>query len=187
MANTMSSRFFPVQAVHLGQLGSIASFNYATLPFDIPQAPGSTSTFGIGGGLGAVIEDSGKVYRLVQRSNTSDVATSAGFVAYWKTRASAVVTSKASEQEGGVNSVAGAFLGIITNGNYCFVQIGGLQTVGVDSNSAVAGSLLQGGGGSDGQFKYIAAGSITNPVYAVAWGSASSNLVAAYWILGANL
>lgn len=189
MANTMTSRFFPVQGLHLGQTGAIATFNSATLPFDIPQGAGSSSSFGIGGGLGAVLEDSGKVYRLVQRNNTADVTTSAGFIAYWKSsggRGNAVVTSKESETAAAVNGVAGAFLGAVTNGNYCFIQIGGLQTVG-SKDATSAGDMLF-GSTTDGQLATIGAGStVTNIPFAIAYGTASANLVAAYWLLGALL
>lgn len=184
MANTMTSRFFPVQAVHLGVTGAIATFNQATLPFDIPQAAGSSSTFGIGGGLGAVIEDSGKVYRLVKKHKvTASVTTSAGFVAYWQDRANAVVVSDQTDSQAAVNAVAGAFLGAVTDENYCFIQIGGSQTVG-SKDATSAGDMLF-GSTTDGQLATIAAGStVTNIPFAVAYGTASGNLVAAYWLLG---
>lgn len=181
MANSMSSRFFPVQTVHLGSQ-TIATFNSTTLPFDVLQPNGTA--WGIGGGLGAVIEDSGKVYRLVQKHKvTASVTTSAGFVAYWNDRANFKVASDQTDTQAAVNAVAGAFLGAVTDENYCFIQIGGLQTVG-SKDATSAGDMLF-GSTTDGQLATIAAGSnVTNIPFAVAYGTASANLVAAYWLLG---
>jgi len=179
-----TGRFFPVQSLHPGVTGSIATFNSATLPMDIPQAAGSSSTFGIGGQLGLVIEDSGKVYRLVKKHKvTASVNTSAGFVAYWQDRANAVVVSDQTDTQAAVNGVAGAFLGAVTDENYCFIQIGGLQTVG-SKDATSAGDMLF-GSTTDGQLATIAAGStVTNVPFAIAYGTASGNLVLANWLLG---
>ncbi len=126
----MNGRFFPIQTIHLGRAGTYASFNEPTLP--------------IGGLLGAVVEDAGKVYRLVKFDNgTGNVASAAGGAAHWKTRASFIVTSDQTDHESGVNGIAGGFLGVVTDLYYCFVQIGGLQAVITDGN-ATKGSCAVG-------------------------------------------
>ncbi len=142
MANTLSGRFFPVQTVHLG-VQTLTTFNSATLPFDIPQGAGSTSGFGIGGGLGAVIENAGAVYRLVQFDNGSgNVAVVANAAAYWKTRASAIVTSDESDGEGLLHGAAGFFKLVVTDQYYTFVQIGGPLTVITDQTADIGDALI---------------------------------------------
>lgn len=182
-ANT-SGRFFPVQGVHLGSAASIAAFNSATLPFDVTQGPGSTSVWGIGSGLGMVVEDSGKVYRLVRHhEGAGAVATVAGGRAVWKTRASFVVSMDITDAEaGGVNDVAGAYLGVVTHNYYCFVQIGGLQTLQGDG-SVAAGEMVSGGSATDGEFDTWAT---TELPVAVAWAADSGTPATfpAYWLLG---
>ncbi len=165
-----TGRFFPVQTVHLGQTGAFATFNEATLP--------------IGGQLGMVVEDAAKVYRLVQKHKvTASVATTAGFVAYWNDRANFKVASDETDTQAAVNGVAGAFLGVITDEYYCWIQIGGLQSIG-SKDATSAGDMLL-GSTTDGQLATIAAGTApTNVVFAIAYGTAAANLVAAYWLLG---
>jgi len=167
----MTGRFFPVQSVHLGQTGAFASFNEATLPF-----PGL---------LGAVVEDNGKVYRLVKFDNgAGNVASIAGGAAYWKTRASGIVTSDITDQEAGANSVAGGFLGVVTDLYYCFIQIGGTQSVSTAA-SVVAGDKLTGGGATDMQLvRNAAATASPDLAVATAYGSVSGGFTTVYWILG---
>lgn len=110
-----SGRLFQVQIMHLGPNGTFASFNEASLPF--------------AGQLGMVIEDDNKVYRLVKFDNgTADVASAAKGVAHWKDRSTYTVTSDCTDAEMVNNGVAGIFLGVLTDGYYGFVQIGGLAS-----------------------------------------------------------
>lgn len=165
------SRFFPVQGIHLGPSGTYAALNVATLPL-----PGQ---------LGAVTEDAGKVYRLVQFDNgTGNVAAAANGCAHWKTRASFIVTSDVTDAEaGGVNDVAGGFLMALTDQYYGAVQIGGLQSLTTDGG-VVKGDLLV-GDAADLTFDTIATAAEL-PV-AVAWADDVSTTVSAYWLLGALL
>lgn len=164
----MSGRFFPVAGVHLGPTGSFASFNEETLPL-----PGM---------LGQVFEDNGKAYRLVKFDNgASNVASAAGGAAHWKTRADSVVSSDQSDAEATVNGVAGAFLGVVTDLNYCFVQMGGLQTVTTDG-SADAGDMVE-GTTSDLTFKGTTSpGGVVYGVFYTADGSGTTANM--YWFMG---
>lgn len=187
MANTLSGRFFPLQTVHLGVASGFATFNSATLPFDIPQAAGSSSTFGIGGGLGAVVEDSGKVWRLVQFDNgVGNVAAAAGHVAYWKNRASAIVTSDESDGEGLLQGFAGVFQVAVTDQYYCFVQIGGYVT-----NFLTDGSVAKGGAliltTSDGAITSQAAGSVNTVAFGYADADDAATVGTGWLYLGMHL
>ena len=166
-----TGRFFPVQTLHLGPTGSFATFNEAALP--------------LGGQLGMIVEDAGKVYRLVKFDNgAGNVASVAGAAAYWKTRGSTLVTSDLTDQEAGVNSVAGGFLGVVTDLSYCFIQIGGAQSVSTAA-SVVAGDKLIGGGTADGQLVRAAAATAAPDIpVAIAYGSVSGGFTPVYWLLG---
>lgn len=125
-----TGRFFPVQIMHLGAVGTIAGFNEATLPF--------------AGQLGMVIELGSKCYRLVKFDNgTGNIASAAKGAAHWKDRSTFTVTSDQTDAESTINGVAGVFLGVVTDGYYCFIQIGGyvLFTTG---GSVVDGDLCIG-------------------------------------------
>jgi hypothetical protein len=169
----VSGRFFPMQTIHLGQKGTFATFNEETLPY--------------GGQLGCVTESGGKVYRLVQFDNgTGNVASVAGNAARWKTRASFIVTMDITDAEaGGVNDVAGGFLGALTDQYYGFVQIGGKQSL-LGDGSVAKGELVSGGTSSDGEFDTWAT---TELPVAVAWGddTGSPTMFDAYWLLGMML
>jgi hypothetical protein len=166
----ISGRFFPVQTIHLGQVGTFAGFNEATLP--------------IPGLLGAICEDDGKVYRLVQFDNgTDNVASIAGNAAHWKTRASSIVTMDKSSGEFASNGVAGGFLGVITDQYYCFVQCGGLQTLKTDGN-ADAGEILCGDtSDTDGVLIPVAAAT-SLPVAICQTADGNGTTAPSYWILG---
>lgn len=165
-----TGRFFPATGVDLGVATSYATFNQSTLP-----RPGMQ---------GHVIEDSGNVFKLVQRNNTADVATVAGAVGYYKDNTHLIVTSKASEAlSTGFNGVAGGFLGVITNGNFCFIQIGGSQSISTAA-AVVAGDKLM-GSATDGQLARSAQGTApTDVVWAIAEGAVSGGFSAARWLLG---
>ena len=174
----MAGRFFPVQIMSLGQTGSIASLNVASLGND-----GSSPFLGQ---LGMVIEDSGKVYRLVQHVKvTASVTTAAGFACHWYDRDNFKVVSDQTDAQAGVNGVAGAYLGVVTDNYYCFIQMGGKQTL-KTAASVVAGDKLI-GSTTDGQLARVAAGTATtDECVAIAYGSVSSGFSAAYWKFGAG-
>lgn len=168
-----TGRFFPSTGVDLGTATSYATFNQSTLP-----RPGM---------LGQLFEDTGAVYKLVQKNNTADVATVAGFVAHYKDTTLNIVTSKASEAIASVNSVAGAFLGVITNANYCFIQCGGVQT-GVSVAAAVAAGDKLTGSATDGQLARSAQGvAPLDVVFGVAYGAVAANVAPVRWLLGTLL
>ena len=163
-------RFFPVQTMHLGPVGTFAGFNEAALP--------------IGGSLGQVIEDSGKCYRLVKfNSGTAAVASAAGSVVHWKDRDNFEVVSDQTDAQAGTNGVAGGALGVLTTGSYGFIQIGGKQTVNVVAATAAGDSMV--GGAVDGQLARMpgAANYLGIPV-AVAYTPISSGTATVHWLLG---
>lgn len=174
----VSGRFFPVQMFHLGQTGALATFNESAL-----------SNNGNGpflGQLGQVLESDGKAYRLVQFDNgVGNVAAIAGGVVHWKDRANFVVTSDQTDAQATINSVAGATLMVVTDQYYCFIQIGGLQSVKTATCSAGGVGV---GSVTDNTFAITASG--TAPVgveYAVAYSSDSGGFASFYWVLGSLL
>jgi hypothetical protein len=85
--------------------------------------------------LGALLHYQGKTYRYVKFDNgTANLASAAAGVAYWKslvpTTSTYTVTSDQSDASsvGSYNAVAGIFGGIVTDGYYCFIQVGGVAT-----------------------------------------------------------
>lgn len=136
----MAARSLFYQAADLGLTGSVATFNQANLP------PLSI--------LGAIYEDAGKFYKLVQfNSGTGAVASFAGALAVYKTRASNIVTMDYTDAETAQHSGAGGFLlSGITTGNYCFIQVGGTQTLASVPAAVAIGDALtcNGTGGTDG-------------------------------------
>lgn len=179
MASYNNGRFFPVIGLHLGATGAFSTFNESTL-----------SNSGIGpflGQLGMVIEADNKVYRLVKFDNGAAVASAAGTPAYWSDRSSYVVTSDASASESGINGVAGGFLGVVTDLYYCFIQIGGLQSIVTDGN-AVPGSACI-GSATDGVFDSMLVGSATWLAHPVGISNSTDVATAGtmYWLLGSML
>lgn len=165
-----SGRFFPVQIMHLGAVGTIAGFNEAALPF--------------AGQLGMVIELGSKVYRLVKFNNgTGDVASIAGNAAHWHTRADFVVTMDKGSGEFASNGIAGGFLGVVTDGYYCFIQIGGLQTLKTDGNADVGEILCGDTDDTDGVLIPVAAAT-SLPVAICQTADSSGTTAPCYWILG---
>lgn len=147
MANTATGRYFPVQGLHLGVFTDPRKFNSLTLPLDIPQAAGSSSTFGLGGGLNMVIEFQGGVYRLVQVDTTNNATIDGGLV-YWLDKANGkVCTDPARPAEGLADGIAGGTHVVVTTGNtgsYIFIQIGGYQAAVVVAASTVNGDHMTG-------------------------------------------
>lgn len=180
MSATTSGRFFPVQTFALGPGSSFANFYPALELYSNGQYPQA-------GTLGMIVEQNGKVYRLVQFDNGSgNVAAVVGAPAYWLVRASWTVTSDESDGESLTNGVAGGFLAIVTDLNYCWLQIGGLQAVVTDGN-AVAGAAAIGSG--DAAFATMTVSNTTwvaNPV-GIFNAADVSTAGTMYWLLGAML
>jgi hypothetical protein len=165
----VSGRFFPVQALHLGQLGTFADFNESALP--------------MGGQLGMLIEDDAKVYRLVH-VHLNSVATVAGNAAHWEARADYVVTMDKSSGEMASNGIAGGFLkSTITDGYYAFVQIGGLQTLKTDGNADV-GEILCGDTSDTNGILIPVAAATSLPVAVCQTADGGGTTAPCYWILG---
>lgn len=165
-----TGRFFPVQIMHLGSVGTIAGFNETTLPF--------------AGQLGMIIELGSKCYRLVKFDNgAGNVASVAGNAAHWMDRSAFKVTMDKSSGEMASNGIAGGFLGVVTDGNYCFIQIGGLQTLKTDGN-ADAGEILCGDtADTDGVLIPVAAAT-SLPVAICQTADGDGTTAPCYWILG---
>lgn len=171
-----TSRYFPILGTDFGSGSSYTSYNLSALP------PNQV--------LGSVVEStSGKVYRLVQFDNGSgNVAAAAGAAAYWKTKASYIVTSDITDEQMGGNSFAGIFTEVATDQYYTWIQIGGIATgVSVDSGTAT-GDVLTAGGSTDGQL--VSTNDGTAPVgipVGVAMSNVSSGTATVSLILGNTL
>jgi hypothetical protein len=179
MSQATSGRFFPITTYSLGPGASFAN-TYADLEsYGNGQYPRT-------GELGAVVEYQSKVYRLVKfSSGTGAVASTVGGAAHWKTRASFLVTSDQTDAEASLNSVAGAFLTAgITTLYYCWVQIGGLQAVVVDTTQTAGAALIA----TTTDLTLVAGTTNTKGnqlVYAIAYGTAPSTTSAnVYWVFG---
>lgn len=176
MASATVGRFFPVQHQHVGATGVISTMNESTL-----------NNGGAGpwlGQLGQVVEEAGKCYRLVQFDNgTGNVASAAGGVAHWKTRASFIVTSDQTDAEASLNGVAGGFLGVQTDQYYCFIQMGGTQAVTTDTTQSAGTALIA----STTDLTLVATTTNTKGnqlIYAISYGTVSTTSVNVYWVLG---
>lgn len=176
MSTATKGNFFPTFGIHLGSGGTFASFNESTL-----------NNGGAGpwlGQLGQVVEEGGKVYRLVQFDNgQGNVAAVAGGAAHWKTRASFIVTSDQTDAEASLNSVAGAFLMVNTDQYYAFVQIGGVQAVVVDTTSAAGVALIA----TTTDLTLVATTTNTKGnqlIYAISYGTNTTTSANVYWVLG---
>jgi hypothetical protein len=117
-----------------------------------------------GGELGSRITDGiGRVYQTVL-CDSGPASVAAGDVAFWKTRASYVVTNKLADAPEGRNGVAGMFLMAVTPGNYCRVQIGGRSFTGIKTAGAPnQGMIAVANSGSSADVIGIPAG--TAPTY----------------------
>lgn len=166
-----TGRFFPLQSIDLSPTGDPADFNVATLP--------------IGAQLGQCYEQDGKVYRLVKFNNgTGNVAAVVGGSAYWYSKADWTVTSDQTDAEGSLNSVAGGFLDVLTDGYYGLIQIGGDQT-----GVSVAGSTAEGdqlsGSATDMQLARTAESTASvNLAVAIALTAVSGGTSTVRWIFG---
>jgi len=166
-----TGRFFPLQTIDLSPTGDPSDFNVATLP--------------IGAQLGQIYEQDGKCYRLVKFSNgTGSVACVVGGAALWEDKDNFLVTSDATDAEAGVNSVAGGFVDVLTDGYYGLIQIGGDQTgVKVDAGTAIADQLS--GSATDLTLVHTDDGTASiNLVVAIALTAVSGGTSTVRWVLG---
>lgn len=170
-ATTGQGRTLGVGTVNLAPASSIATLNVAQLanPAD----------------LGKIFEAEGKFYRIVKFDNGSAVASAAGNAAYWSDYDDYVVTSDYSESLGEPNNCAGGFLGVVTDGYYCAIQIGGLQTLVNVESSAAAGDQLS-VSSTDGRLAKTASGTAAvNQAVAICLTAESSNTATVRWLTGA--
>ncbi len=172
--NANTGQFFPVETIDFGAGGTPDSFNEATLPvMDV---------------LGVVTQYNGKAYRLVQHDKgTGSVATVAGGSAYWKTKASFIVTMDETDAEFSLNSVAGGYLRVVTDQYYCFIQIGGRQTLVTVAAGTAIGDMLS-GSATDGVLAKTAVSTASvNLCVAIAVTAVSSSTSTVEWLIGATL
>lgn len=111
--------------------------------------------------LGAIVRYKGKLYRYVLFNNgQGNVASAAGGVAYWFALNPATptftVTSDETDTIANINGVAGLFGAVITDGNYCFVQVGGTATAKTAASTAAGDHCI--GSTTDLTFGRVAAG-----------------------------
>jgi hypothetical protein len=144
------------------------------------------------GDLGKVFELNGKMYRVVQHDKGSgSVATVAGGSAYWKTydpaSGSFVVTMDQTDSLYINNGVAGGYLGVVTDQNYCCIQVGGRQTgVSVAAATAIGDQLS--GSATDGQLAKTATGTASvNLIVAIAETAVAAGVSTVRWIIGGTL
>jgi len=109
------------QTVYIGSQGSISALNVAALYK--------------AGELGCrVVTGAGTIFQLVQ-CDSGPASVAIGNVAFWKNKASYIVTNKLVDCSYGRNGVAGIFTVAVTPGNYCGIQIGGLGKVSCPLNN----------------------------------------------------
>ncbi len=144
------------------------------------------------GDLGKVFEQNGVLNRIVlHAAGTGAVATVAGGAAYWKAYDPAAgtftVTMDQSDSLYGLNGVAGAYQGVVTDGNYCCIQMGGRQTgVSVAAGTAVGDQLS--GSATDGQLaKTAVSTAAVNQIVGIAETAVSGGTSTVRWSAGALL
>jgi hypothetical protein len=91
----------------------------------------------------------GVIYRYAKFDNgTGNVAAAAGGAAYWKDKANGLVTSDKTDSQYGAavpSGVAGIFIGVTTDGYFCWLARKGSYTVSLasgDSNGAVGNKIF---------------------------------------------
>ncbi len=140
-------RFFPVQGLSLGIATSYRAVNVQYLG---NAGDGNSNSGPFFGSLGQIVEDGGKVWRLVKFDNgTGNVAAIDGCPLYWKDKSAFTVTSDASDSECLANGIAGGCHVVATDLYYIFIQVGGDQAAVQVAASAVAGDHLTGHASTD--------------------------------------
>jgi hypothetical protein len=143
------------------------------------ESPGLPSPGVAPGVLGAIVRFDGNLYRYcLHNEGAGAVATVAGGVAHWfaldPETGLYTVTSDQTNSLGTINAVAGVYGSVITNGNFCYVQVGGVVTANTAA-STVAGDLCI-GSTTDLGFGRIASGvAPTGVVYGKAIAARVSN------------
>ncbi len=117
-------------------------------PERFQESPGLPSPGIAPGVLGAIVRFEGNLYRYcLHNEGAGAVATVAGGVAHWfaldPESGIYTVTGDQSDTLGTINAVAGIYGTVITNGNFCYVQVGGVATANTAA-STVAGDLCIG-------------------------------------------
>lgn len=129
--------------------------------------------------LGTLYRYKGNLYRYVKFDNGSgDVASAAYGVSHWKTldpsAGTFTVTSDRTDALLNINGIAGIFGGVVTDGYYTWIQVGGLASVFVAAGTAVGD--MQIGGATDLYFAHVDAdGTLTSVLFGVALTAVSSN------------
>ncbi len=110
--------------------------------------------------LGTVILFKGLKYRYVKFDDGAAVASAAGGAAHWKVLTPTTnppvftVTSDQGDAIATIQSVAGIFGGVVTDGSHCFIQISGPAEVTVDTAVTVGDAII--GSTTDLEFGRIA-------------------------------
>lgn len=140
-----------------------------------PGLPGSISP----GVLGAIVRFEGNLYRYVLHDQGSGaVAVTVGGVAYFSAldpeTSLYTVTSDQTDSIGGINAVAGIYGVVVDNGNFCYVQVGGVVTANTAASTVAGDKCI--GSTTDLTFGRIAAGvAPTDNVYGTAISARVSN------------
>jgi hypothetical protein len=126
--------------------------------------------------LGAKITWKGNVYRYVKFDNgTGNVAAVKGGPAYWKTLTPTAttpvwtVTSDASDGAYLAQGVAGIFVNVPTDLNFCFIQVAGVASIYAGATNA-AGAMYFGTSVGDNALIYVAYGA-TGPLQTLPYGA----------------
>lgn len=112
------------------------------------------------------VDNTGKVYKFVQYdTGAGPVAAVAGNVAYYygTTGSSTVVTSDLSES---VNVTAGVLMSAPADGEYCWIQTGGVATLTTALTAGADGNALTAVGATDGTLDVSAL--VTDHIAAIA-------------------
>jgi len=117
-------------------------------PERFQESPGLPSPGISPGVLGAIVRFDGNLFRYVLHDEGAGaVAVTVGGVAYFSVldpeTGVYTVSSDQSDSIGGVNAVAGIYGNVVTNGNFCYLQVGGVALVNTAA-STVAGDKVIG-------------------------------------------
>lgn len=135
--------------------------------------------------LGILYRHNGAIWRYVKFDNgQGNVASAAAGVAHWfalsPSAGTFTVTSDQTDAIGTINTVAGIFGGVVTDGYYCWIQVGGTATAKTAASMGVGDSCV--GGATDLTFSRINdTSAVTSVIFATAIGAknttAQTNLV----------
>ena len=142
------------------------------------------------GDLGKVFEQNGALYRIVLHDKgTGSVATVAGGSAYWKVYNPAAgtftVTMDHNDALYGLNSVAGGYLGVVTDAYYCCIQVGGRQTGVTVAASTAIGDQMSGSATNGVLARTAVSTAAVNQIVAIAETAVSGSTSTVRWSSGA--